>query len=82
MDEGDGPPNSLYGACGGVLSNNKGINRQRGGLSAAALTEKDKEDIKTAAAIGVDYVAVSFPRDASDMDEARRLSVIPDLKPV
>lgn len=58
---------------GGVLSNNKGINRQGGGLSAAALTDKDKEDIKTAAAIGVDYVAVSFPRDASDMDEARRL---------
>uniref|UniRef100_UPI00356175DA pyruvate kinase n=1 Tax=Neptunomonas sp. TaxID=1971898 RepID=UPI00356175DA len=49
---------------GGWLSNNKGINRLGGGLSAKALTEKDKEDIKTAAAIGVDYVAVSFPRDA------------------
>ncbi len=58
---------------GGILSNNKGINRQGGGLSADALTAKDKEDIKTAAAIGVDYVAVSFPRDASDMDEARTL---------
>ncbi|WP_372739427.1 pyruvate kinase [Neptunomonas sp.] len=58
---------------GGWLSNNKGINRLGGGLSAKALTEKDKEDIKTAAAIGVDYVAVSFPRDAADMNEARAL---------
>jgi pyruvate kinase len=58
---------------GGVLSNNKGINRLGGGLSAKALTDKDREDIKTAAAIGVDYVAVSFPRDASDMEEARVL---------
>ncbi|ANG63083.1 pyruvate kinase [Marinobacterium aestuarii] len=58
---------------GGVLSNNKGINRLGGGLSAKALTDKDREDIKTAAAIGVDYVAVSFPRDAADMEEARVL---------
>jgi len=58
---------------GGELSNNKGINRQGGGLSAKALTDKDREDIKTAAAIGVDYVAISFPRSAADMDEARAL---------
>lgn len=58
---------------GGWLSNNKGINRLGGGLSAKALTDKDKEDIKTAADIGVDYVAVSFPRDAADMHEARAL---------
>ncbi len=58
---------------GGVLSNNKGINRQGGGLSAAALTEKDKEDIKTAAALKADYVAVSFPRNAADMILAREL---------
>ncbi|WP_409525129.1 pyruvate kinase [Nitrincola sp. MINF-07-Sa-05] len=58
---------------GGELSNNKGINRKGGGLSAKALTDKDKEDIKLAAEIGVDYVAVSFPRDASDMHEARAL---------
>lgn len=58
---------------GGWLSNNKGINRLGGGLSAKALTEKDKEDIKSAAEIGVDYLAVSFPRDASDMHEARAL---------
>ncbi len=58
---------------GGVLSNNKGINRQGGGLSAAALTAKDKEDIKTAAALKADYVAVSFPRNAADMILAREL---------
>jgi len=58
---------------GGVLSNNKGINRAGGGLSAAALTEKDKEDIKTACAIGVDYIAISFPRNGADMDYARSL---------
>jgi len=58
---------------GGTLSNNKGINKKGGGLSAKALTEKDKKDIKTIAAIGADYVAVSFPRSASDMNEARAL---------
>ncbi len=58
---------------GGELSNNKGINRQGGGLSADALTEKDRTDIRTAAEIGVDYLAVSFPRNAQDMHEARRL---------
>ncbi|MGO2133684.1 MAG: pyruvate kinase [Halomonas sp.] len=58
---------------GGKLSNNKGINKQGGGLSAPALTEKDKEDLKTAIDIGVDYLAVSFPRSAEDMHEARRL---------
>ncbi len=58
---------------GGVLSNNKGINRLGGGLSAKALTEKDKEDIKIAARLNVDYVAVSFPRSAADIDEARAL---------
>jgi len=58
---------------GGELSDSKGINRQGGGLSAKALTEKDREDIKTAAAIGADYVAVSFPRNAADVQEAREL---------
>jgi len=58
---------------GGELSNNKGINRAGGGLSAAALTEKDKEDIKTACAIGADYIAISFPRDGADMEYARSL---------
>ncbi|KJZ13200.1 MAG: pyruvate kinase [Marinomonas sp.] len=59
---------------GGPLSNNKGINRQGGGLSAAALTDKDKEDIKTAAALKADYLAVSFPRSAEDIEEARSLA--------
>jgi len=58
---------------GGRLSNNKGINRQGGGLTAPALTDKDKEDIKTAVKIGVDYLAVSFPRSADDMNYARQL---------
>ncbi|MBU2967114.1 pyruvate kinase [Amphritea sp. 2_MG-2023] len=58
---------------GGPLSNNKGINRQGGGLSAAALTEKDKRDILVAAEIDVDYVAVSFPRNSADLHEARQL---------
>ncbi len=58
---------------GGRLSNNKGINRQGGGLSAPALTDKDREDIKTAVEIGVDYLAVSFPRSADDMNLARSL---------
>lgn len=58
---------------GGDLSNNKGINLLGGGLSAAALTEKDKEDIKTIAVIQADYVAISFPRTADDMHEARAL---------
>ncbi len=59
---------------GGPLSNNKGINRQGGGLTAPALTEKDKRDIKLAAEIDVDFLAVSFPRDAADMREARLLA--------
>ena len=58
---------------GGNLSNNKGINKKGGGLTAPALTEKDKEDIKTTAALKVDYVAVSFPRDAADIKYARQL---------
>jgi len=58
---------------GGALSNNKGINRQGGGLSAAALTEKDKQDIITAAEMKADYVAISFPRSAEDIHTARQL---------
>lgn len=58
---------------GGVLSDNKGLNRRGGGLSAPALTNKDMEDIRTAAAIEVDFLAVSFPRNAEDMHLARRL---------
>jgi len=57
----------------GTLSNNKGINRQGGGLSAAALTDKDKADIKVAAEMQADYIAVSFPRSAEDIHYARKL---------
>lgn len=58
---------------GGTLSNNKGINLLGGGLSAAALTEKDKEDIKTIGKIQADFVAISFPRSGADLEEGRRL---------
>lgn len=57
----------------GPLSNNKGINRQGGGLSAPALTDKDLADIRMAADIDVDYLAVSFPRCAADLNQAREL---------
>lgn len=58
---------------GGVLSNNKGINLQGGGLSADALTKKDREDIKTAVALDADYIAISFPKSALDVELARTL---------
>ncbi len=58
---------------GGLLSNNKGINRRGGGLSAKALTPKDEQDIQTACKLNVDYIAVSFPRTADDIKEAREL---------
>ena len=58
---------------GGPLSNNKGLNREGGGLSATALTSKDRKDLVHALALGVDYIAVSFPRDANDIRAARRL---------
>jgi len=58
---------------GGELSNNKGINKQGGGLTAPALTAKDMDDIKTAMQLRADYVAVSFPKNATDMALARQL---------
>ncbi|WP_461466686.1 pyruvate kinase [Melaminivora sp.] len=58
---------------GGELSNNKGINKQGGGLTAPALTAKDMDDIKTAMSLQADYVAVSFPKNATDMEMARQL---------
>ena len=58
---------------GGELSNNKGINRQGGGLSAPALTAKDMADIRTAVSLQADYIAVSFPKGAEDMYMARQL---------
>lgn len=65
---------------GGPLSNNKGINKQGGGLTAAALTDKDKADILTAAEIGVEYLAVSFPRNGDEMRYARNLAEKAGLK--
>lgn len=58
---------------GGALSNNKGINKLGGGLSAEALTDKDKTDLQTAVSMTVDYIAISFPRSADDMHYARKL---------
>ncbi|WP_295407132.1 pyruvate kinase [uncultured Thiocystis sp.] len=58
---------------GGPLSNNKGINKKGGGLSAPALTDKDKEDIRFAAEIDADYLAVSFVRNGDDVRLARAL---------
>lgn len=58
---------------GGILSNNKGINRLGGGLSAEVLTEKDKQDIKLAGSLEIDYIALSFVRSAKDIETARKL---------
>ncbi|MEK6591642.1 MAG: pyruvate kinase [Pseudomonadota bacterium] len=58
---------------GGALSNNKGINRKGGGLTAPALTEKDKRDIKTAAELKADFLGISFPRSGADIRWARDL---------
>jgi pyruvate kinase len=60
---------------GGILSDHKGINKKGGGLSAAALTEIDKQNIKLAAELDMDFLAVSFVRSAHDVLEARRLFV-------
>lgn len=69
----EGPRIVCRVVVGGELSNNKGINRQGGGLSAAALTDKDKADIIVAARMQADYVAISFPRSAEDINLARQL---------
>ena len=58
---------------GGALSDRKGINRLGGGLSLTALAEKDKSDIKLAAALGADFLAVSFAKSAADIEESRQL---------
>jgi len=69
----EGPRIHTRVKIGGELSNAKGINRQGGGLSAGALTDKDREDIGIASRLGVDYIAVSFARDAADIRETRAL---------
>jgi len=58
---------------GGVLTDNKGLNKEGGGLSAPALTDKDRTDIELAAELGLDFVSVSFAREAKDIREAREL---------
>lgn len=69
----EGPRIQCRVKVGGRLSNNKGINKQGGGLSASALTDKDLEDMKTAIELEVDFLAVSFPRSGADMERAREL---------
>ncbi len=58
---------------GGILSDHKGVNRQGGGLSAGALTDTDREYIRFAAEMGMDFLAISFVRNADDVNEAREL---------
>ncbi len=69
----DGPRIVTRVVLGGVLSNNKGINRMGGGLTAPTLTPKDMDDMKTAALLEADYLAVSFPKSKEDMYMARQL---------
>ncbi|MEO8508908.1 MAG: pyruvate kinase [Betaproteobacteria bacterium] len=69
----DGPRIITRVVLGGTLSNNKGINRMGGGLTAPALTAKDIQDMKTAATLEADYLAVSFPKNKEDMYLARQL---------
>ncbi|MFO1396154.1 MAG: pyruvate kinase [Burkholderiales bacterium] len=73
VEQVDGPRIVTRVALGGTLSNNKGINRMGGGLTAPALTPKDMEDMKAAAALEADYLAVSFPKNKEDMYMARQL---------
>lgn len=73
VEEVDGTAVHCKVRIGGTLSNNKGINKQGGGLSAPALTDKDREDIKFAAKIEADYLAVSFVQHAGDVELARQL---------
>ena len=58
---------------GGKLADHKGLNKQGGGLSAPALTDKDRRDVESAARLGLDFVSVSFARNAGDIEEARTL---------
>lgn len=73
VDGVDGSRVNTTVVIGGVLSDHKGINREGGGLSAPALTDKDRSDIRIAAELGMDFVAVSFVRNANDVREARAL---------
>ena len=59
--------------AGGILSDHKGLNLKGGGLSAPALTDIDRQNIKLAAELDMDYLAVSFVCTGEDVEEARRL---------
>jgi len=58
---------------GGVLSNNKGVNFPDVQLSVKALTEKDKKDLEFGLKSGVDWIALSFVRNPSDINEIKDL---------
>ncbi len=73
VDNVDGGKINCIVEMGGELSSNKGINRKGGGLSAPALTDKDREDIQHAVNFDVDYIAISFPRDAEDIKLAKQI---------
>ena len=73
VEEVDGPRIHCSVQVAGHLSDNKGINLKGGGLTADVLTDKDREDIRTSAMIDADYVAVSFPRNADDILQAKQL---------
>ena len=75
VDSIDGQKINCRVVVGGGLSDRKGVNKQGGGLSAAALTDKDKEDIKLASKMKADYLAISFPRTAADIHDCRELRV-------
>jgi pyruvate kinase len=73
VDAVEGPRIITRVVLGGTLSNNKGINRLGGGLTAPALTAKDMDDVKTAVELKADFLAVSFPKSKEDMYMARQL---------
>jgi pyruvate kinase len=75
----DGPDIVCRVIDGGVLSSNKGINVPGAALAAPALTDKDRDDVRFGLALGVDFVALSFVRRASDVEELRRLMQIEDM---
>lgn len=59
--------------AGSKLSSRKGLNLKDGGLAEAALTDKDKKDMAFAAEQDIDYLCVSFPAKAQDMEDARAM---------
>ncbi|MBI4081145.1 MAG: pyruvate kinase [Candidatus Lambdaproteobacteria bacterium] len=63
----EGPDIRCQVLIGGVLSNNKGINIPGAALSVASLSEKDLRDTDFGLAQGVDYLAMSFVRQAADV---------------